>query len=214
MGDAVTVDQSKAGNVDDGAKRRQRRPKSGNSELFNDLLSEANRLSVAERTRLVKSLAGQLGLLTVGGQSLIGQPASAGEPKKAKQGRVSEDTPPVRQNPLKGTKFWVDKEAAKAAMLKAREDGGGAQLPQNHPAVTAYALALKAYKDEQAKLKPVDTQSVQQVVQSAKQTGSKKRAASKSPERSGGNVLTRASSAAKRLINPKSSTSKDEMDVS
>lgn len=214
MGDAVTANQSNRGETADDGNHHLRRYRSGNSDLFNQILSAANGLSVAERTRLVKSLAGQLGLLTVGGQLLLDKPDSSGgkKGKTSKSGESAEAAPLFRPNPLKGTKFWVDKESAKADMLKAREAAGGAQLQPGHPAVTAYAVALKAYKDEQAKLKPVAgvTKSQQQRGDRvAKQQGSKRRA-ERSPVRSGG-FLAGAASFAKRMSGAPAKSADAEM---
>jgi len=176
-----------------------RRKKSENSELFNEILSACNQLSVAERTRLVKSLSGQLGFIAVGGQTLLEAQTKSDSKEVAKARGSSEPKAMVRQNPLKNTKFWVDKETAKAAMLKAREQNGGAQLAATHPAVTAYAEALKAYKGEQERLKlvPMPTSVVQGNTQATSAKQGRKRNASKSPQRDG--VATRAVSFAKRL---------------
>lgn len=168
------------------ANAKGRRAKSGNSQLFNDILSAANALSVAERTRLVKSLAGQLGLLTVGGQSLVS--AGSKESKKPKSNKAPKGEP-VRPNPLKGTMYEQEKEAAKAALVKARDEAQGAQLPGDHPAVVAYAKALSAYKTEKDKLKPVTGQPTVVLAHGGKT--SKKRGASKSPVRDGASEVKR-----------------------
>lgn len=203
MEDPLSGEHSKDGGVKGDAKRRPRRPKSGNSELFNNLLSAANQLSVAERTRLVKSLAGQLGLLAVGGQTLIDKPVSTGKTRKEDHGT---EVPTVRPNPLKNTKFWLDKEAAKAAMLRARDEKGpGAKLPPDHEAVKAYAQALKLYKEEQAKLKPVIDPAKQGQQQPSggprRGTAAKRTTSERSPEpKRTSTALSLLSSAAKQSL--------------
>lgn len=182
----------------DGAAKPERHPKSMNSKLFNDILSACNQLSVQERTRLVKSLAGQLGLLTVGGQTLLHSVAETTEPKKGKTSDAKRQD--VRPNPLKGTKFESEKEAAKAAMIKARDDNGGAKLPDDHQTVVSYAKALHLYKEEQNRLKPVGN--LQVTTQGPK--GSK-RGASKSPIRETANAFVGAGAA---LLGRKSSRNK------
>jgi hypothetical protein len=161
-------------------------------------MSACNQLSVQERTRLVKSLAGQLGLLTVGGQTLLTGVAEA-TPRKKSGGPPAQQRD-VRPNPLKGTKFEKEKEEAKASMIKARDANGGAKLPDTHPTVVAYAKALQIYKEEQNRLKPIEQQ-----LATAQNSKSKKRGASKSPLREGSNTLFQAGAA---LLGRKSTRNK------
>jgi hypothetical protein len=150
-----------------GAKPK-RRPKSGNSELFQEILSSANALSVTERVRLVKSLAGQLGLVTVGAQELL-------DGKTVKKSKGKAAGPPMevtlqRPNPLKGTKFAIEKDLAYKALVAAKQSAGGEKLPLEHPAVAAYAAALGAYKAAHSELQVVFTPSamIPQQIKSAK----------------------------------------------
>lgn len=129
----------------------ERKPKQGNTELFNELLSRANALSVKERTRLVKSLAGQLNLVVVGSSDLLQKGKAQQEKKKVEQ----KAQPEVRPNPLKGTQFEVEKDRAYKALVDAKVRAQGAKLPENAPEVIAYATALAAYKAEHKRLAPV-----------------------------------------------------------
>jgi hypothetical protein len=160
-----------AGNSD------RRRRKQANSLKFNEILSAANCLSVSEKTRLVRSLAGQVGLVTFGSGELIAKQSNK------PSGKVGKPAMQVnRPNPLKGTKFQLEKETALQRLKEAKSGFGGEKLPPNHPAVVAYVHALQAYKAEHAKLVPEES--------SGPALGSsslmKKRVKDKSPEPGGG----------------------------
>lgn len=141
-----------------GAPKGSRKPKQGNSELFNELFSAANALSVSERTRLVKSLAGQLNLSVIGTGELLSRGSTPAEQK------VKAAPPPkeaVRPNPLKGTRFEADKRLAYQALIAAKEAAQGAKLPEDHPVVVHYKTTLDAYKAEQGRLRLVDPVAMQ-----------------------------------------------------
>lgn len=161
-----------------GQKVQQRRPKKqGNSEKFNELLSGANQLSVAERVRLTKSLAGQLGLY-VGAPK--GSPAAEEKIRRGPTLGASQQAV-KRPNPLKGTSFEKLVEDAKQGVREAKARLGGAMLPKDDPALVKLTEALKAYKAEKERLAPVATTSAGQNPAPVAR-GSKKRNASKSPE--------------------------------
>lgn len=132
---------------------KTRMKKSANSKEFNDLLSSANQLSVNERTRLIKSLAGQLGYIVVkpavGGQP----PVSNGDHGRGRSAHGSNAV--VRANPLRGTAFEQRLEAAKLAVKRAKEELKVNVLEVVHPAMQEYTAALKSFREEKAKLKPV-----------------------------------------------------------
>lgn len=146
--------------------RRGRKPKQGNTELFNEVLSAANALSVSERTRLVKSLAGQLSMVVVGSGELLERAVSA--PKKKDEKKSAEGT--HRPNPLRGTSFEVAKDQAYKALVEAKKASPGAKLPENHPAVIQYGSALAAYKAEHKRLQPVDVAGIPVQKPSSKKT--------------------------------------------
>jgi hypothetical protein len=158
-----------------------RKPKQGNSELFNELLSAANALPVSERTRLVKSLAGQLNLVVVGASELL---SKAGNQPSQKE--KDEAKPVVKQqvkpNPLKGTIFDQEKIKAYNALIEAKKEAGGAKLPPDHPAVLGYATALAAYKVEHNRLKPVDDQQPNQPARREGKKGKARTTTDRSPE--------------------------------
>jgi len=132
-----------------GKSRRQ--PKSGNTQLFNELLSASNSLSVSEKLRLTKSLAGQLGFVLVGSGEILAR----GDTPKVKSSDRTKVKDPVRPNPLRGTQFELEKNQAYQALVDEKRLNGGAKLPQDNPAVLRYAAALAAYKAEYKRLQPV-----------------------------------------------------------
>lgn len=131
--------------------RRERRPKQGNSEKFNKLLSEANELSGSERIRLIKSLAGQAGFICI--KPTGSSQNSARREAKPRVPRANN----VRPNPLRGTKYDVELELARQALREAKDGAGGALLSQDHPAILGYKKALEAYKAAKSQLAVVDT---------------------------------------------------------
>lgn len=139
-----------------GGSKRIRKPKDGNSQLFNEILSSSNALSVSEKTRLVKCLAGQLSMVAVGAGELI-KKAENPQPKTTKSEAKPVSGSATRPNPLKGTKFEHDKVIAYKALVEAKKAlKEGEQLPPNDPRVVNYKTALDAYKAEHAKLKPME----------------------------------------------------------
>lgn len=181
--------KQKTEGMPDGHDRRQK--KAGNSVLFNQLLSDANGLSVAERVRLVKSLAGQQGLM-VSASTAVMQSADGVKPQNQKK-KNSDQQVIVRPNPLKGTAFQKALDDAKAGVRSAKEDMGLAKLPDNHPAAINLIAALSNYKSEQTRLAPVGppliatTKSTNQ--QQSESSNKKKRPASKSPIRTGSGAI-------------------------
>lgn len=159
---------------------RERKKKALNSDDFNLILSSCNTLSVNERVRLVKSLAGQLGLF-VTTPAALGY-TQIGESKKGKP-KTKEV---VRPNPLKGTLFETKLNGAKELLRKAREAAGGAELPASHEAYVQYAQALQEYKQEKQKLAPVITP----VVASGNNPVKKKRERSLEPPKEGSGAST------------------------
>jgi len=191
------------------AAKLVRRPKKGNSDEFNRILSAANALSVSERTRLVKSLAGQLGLITIGSGELLRNAGKQAPPKKesTKQQAV------VRPNPLKGTAFDSEKKQALQALQEAKKAASGAQLPKDHPAVVRYAAALSAYKAEHEKLRVVETDTQQ----SESNKSRARKHADRSPEPRGPtttttttNLIGRLSGALRPSTKPKVSEQMEE----
>lgn len=131
----------------------RKRPKQGNTQLFNEMLSASNALSVSERTRLCKSLAGQLGLVVVGSADLMKQAKPAAEGKAV----VPPKEVNVRPNPLRGTQYELAKDQAYKALIEAKKAAGGEKLANDNPSVIAYATALNAYKSAHKALVPVGT---------------------------------------------------------
>jgi hypothetical protein len=137
---------------------RRRRQKKGNSQNFNSLLSSALDLSVNEQVRLVRSLAGQRGLLVLSAEQVSRLKGEA--PHKSVKMRYRDDEPQERprSNPLKGTAFEVGLNEARAALKRAKEESQGAVLPETHPAYQAYKAQLAAYKEARKHLAPVGGQ--------------------------------------------------------
>jgi len=146
---------------------RGRRQRKGNSESFNNLQSAALDLSVNEQVRLIRSLAGQRGLIVLSadqvsrlkGTALGGGPAT---------GQEREPKVLVRPNPLRDTVFEKELNEAKAALKKAKEIGGGKELTPDNPAVLAYKAKLHAYKVEHQRLVPVAGSVIQTAIQAKK----------------------------------------------
>jgi hypothetical protein len=159
--------------------KRDKRPKAGNSELFNEVFSASNALSVTEKTRLIKSLAGQLGLVVVGSADLLRQAKPGTQKREPDRPKVVS----VRPNPLKGTRFEIEKDQAYKALVEAKKAANGEKLPPDHPSVVAYATALKAYKDAHSALQTVvSTTSVEAAKQPAREKKKARTATTRSPE--------------------------------
>jgi hypothetical protein len=146
----VNVDTTQAGK----SKTRSRRKKLGNSQEFNEILSRVNGISVSERIRLTKSLAGQLGFVTYkpNGASTNGERSQGSSVKKREKAAPTFSRP----NPLKNTVFEADLNLAKQELKAAKERAGGVALPASDLAVVKYTVALTAYKAEKMKLVLVD----------------------------------------------------------
>lgn len=130
---------------------RRRRTKQANSESFNTILSAANTLTVNERVRLVKSLAGQHGLLVFSAQQVAGMQAPKESAPSDEVGGKSK-TMPVPRNPLKNSVFQKTLDAAKLALRQEKEKLGVAELPTDSPIWVQYTQALQAYKLERTRL--------------------------------------------------------------
>lgn len=179
---------------------RNRKPKNANSDLFDELLSAANALSVSERTRLVKSLAGQLGLVTVGSAELISKKSVV--EKKAPQNVVV----PPRPNPLKGTSFDIQKSAALEQLRQAKTAAGTTKLSDDHPAVLQYAAALASYKEEHKRLAVVSGGTV--TVPTTTKKAKARTTTERSPERTQSTVISRVKSAVGTLTGARSEAKK------
>jgi hypothetical protein len=191
--------------------RGQRQKKSGNSALFNQILSDANGLSVAERVRLIKSLAGQQGLVVTAATTL--QTVEVAKPRGQKKDDDHRVTVAVRPNPLKGTAFQKALDDAKAEVRRAKEELKVAKLADDHPAAMMLMAALSNYKSEQKRLAPMEqplsttTSSTHKPNTAA--PSSKKRTASKSPVRSGSGALDTL----KKAVGFKGSKKDGEMEI-
>jgi hypothetical protein len=151
----------------DPRQRRGRRQRKGNSENFNYLQSAALELSVNEQVRLIRSLAGQRGLVVLSTDQVSRLKGNAPQIGSA-AGQEKEPQAPVRHNPLKGTVFEKELNEAKAAIKKAKEMGGNKDLVPDHPAVLAFKAKLVAYKSEQLRLAPVPGSEIQSTIQPKK----------------------------------------------
>lgn len=185
-----------------GREKISRKPKQGNSELFNEILSAANALSVTERVRLTKSLGGQLGYTVVAMQGQVSLP------KGEKGGKNHVTNREMKPNPLRGTKFQVEKDLAFNAMVEAKRGNNGKELPTDHPAVLRYKTALNLYKQAQSELKPVEASAPLEQSQQPRQS-SKKRVKATSPE-PGGSIASRLRKQVKNAVTRSFSKEEDE----
>jgi len=128
-------------------RKRQRKPKNLNSESFNEILSAANVLSVNERVRLIKSLAGQHGLVVL----TPSQVSSLNQTTEVVK-HQGETMSSVKPNPLKDTIFDRNVQDARKSVKTAKTEAGGGDLPKDHPAMLQYAAALSAYKEQRKNL--------------------------------------------------------------
>lgn len=122
---------------------------------FNNLLSSALVLSTNEQVRLIRSLAGQRGLLVLSADQvarlkgpLVSERGRSAKKDEGKQGLHTV----TRPNPLKGTAFEVEMNDAKAAVKQAKAQNGDQALPVDHPALVRYTNAVAAYRAEHKKL--------------------------------------------------------------
>jgi len=99
-------------------------------------------------------LAGHVGMVMVP-PDMVASRRSNGKAKKTGSPAV-----PTAPNPLKGTALEKGLNERREAVRKAKEELGVTALPSNHPALLAYAEALKAYKAQKASLKPMGTTGV------------------------------------------------------
>jgi hypothetical protein len=206
--DAKAVNE--APNHDDSAVhagKRKRVPKSGNSELFNEILSGFNALTNSEKLRLVRSLAGQVGLVTLGANDVVS--AKAGNVNKGTT--TTTNTVVERPNPLKGTKFQVERDNALIALREAKKAAPDGKLPPDDPTVLRYKTAVAAYKAEHQALSVLPSGAVTATTKTNK--ASKKRTTSSRSPVPKTNILSRISSAVERVTKSSKKTPTEETEV-
>jgi hypothetical protein len=120
--------------------------------LFNELLSSVNRLSVNERVRLIKSLAGQHGLVVQTPAALVRATGTSGAARD--QGDVERKKRQQRPNPLRGTAPFQELEEARNALRVEKERLMTKVLPKDNLVFRQYEAALASYTVAKERVDP------------------------------------------------------------
>lgn len=119
-----------------------RKKRSGNTGAFKEISDSFNAISVAEKVRLVKSLAGQVGLVALGPEQIARlhpSGAVAALPNRKRQA----DAAPSRWKNLPES---VEASEAYKALRAGIAANGGQKLSTDHPLLVRYSAALVALK--------------------------------------------------------------------
>jgi hypothetical protein len=202
------------------ATNDRRKKKEETSDLFDQTFSVVvTQLSVKERTRLIKAVAGTLSLVVVPPDHvLVPSKTVAGKPKSVEPGRVRQRTTPP--NPLKGTKLEEDLLLARKKVQERKAILAVDKLPTEDPTLMAHEAALKAYKAEKEKLKlsqpaalPLTAARIKNKRKASERSPERAEAVDDSPQKSGG-VFNRVKEAVvgKKTKTPKQTAKADAME--
>lgn len=130
-------------------KGKQKKP---STSLFKEMNDSFQNLSVTEKVRLVKQLAGQIGLVAVGPDQIVG--IGAKEPPKLGAQRAKPAPSPWKNLPEKKA---VDD--AYKALVDAKKQAG-TDLPASHPLVVAYNAAVSALVSKKKEAKNIGSKRI------------------------------------------------------
>jgi hypothetical protein len=159
--------------------RRRRKPKQPNSHEFHEVFDRAIALSVTEKVRLIRALAGLQGLV-------VNNPKPSqvqSEPAQTKAQKRVKESLPVSDNPLKGTTLQQNLLAAQAAVREKKASLGVDKLSPDDETLGALKAAMTAYQVEHRERKPYEEVNDTSKPVTERQRLKRQRKASKSPIR-------------------------------